>query len=50
MKKIIYLLCFTFLFQTGWAQNEKEQKVTSEIKSAIIFLDGAEIYRTKKLI
>ena len=47
MRKIIYLLCLTFLFQTGWAQKEKVKKVTTEIKSAIIFLDGAEIHRSK---
>jgi uncharacterized protein (TIGR02231 family) len=49
MKKVIYLLCLTFLFQTGWAQNEKIQKVTTEIKSAIIYLDGAEIHRSKEI-
>ena len=49
MKKIIYLMCFTFLFQTGWSQNEKIKKVTTEIKSAIIYLDGAEIHRSKKV-
>ena len=54
MKKIIYLSCFVFLslpiiIGTGWAQNEKELKVTTEIKSAIIYLDGAEIHRSKKI-
>jgi uncharacterized protein (TIGR02231 family) len=47
MRKTIYLLCLTFLFQTGWAQTEKVKKVTTEITSAIIFLDGAEIHRSK---
>ena len=49
MKKITYLLCFTLLFQIGWAQNEKTKKVKTEIKSAIIYLDGAEIHRSKKV-
>ena len=49
MKKLIYLICFTCLFQHAWSQDEKEQKVTTEIKSAIIYLDGAEIHRTKKV-
>ncbi|MCB9335084.1 MAG: DUF4139 domain-containing protein [Flavobacteriales bacterium] len=31
------------------AQEEKEIKVTTDIKSAIIYLDGAEIHRTKKV-
>jgi uncharacterized protein (TIGR02231 family) len=47
MRKTIYLLCLTFLFQTGWAQTEKIKKVKTEIKSAIIYLDGAEIHRSK---
>jgi uncharacterized protein (TIGR02231 family) len=49
MKKIIYLLCFTLLTQSIWSQEVKEQKVTTEIKSAIIYLDGAEIHRSKKV-
>ncbi len=49
MRKIIYLLSCSFLFQTVWAQNEKEQKVTAEIKSAIIYLDGAEIHHSKNV-
>jgi uncharacterized protein (TIGR02231 family) len=49
MRKITYLLCFTFLFQIGWAQNEKTQNVKTDIKSAIIYLDGAEIHRSKKV-
>jgi len=49
MKKIIYLLCFSFLLQTGWAQNEKTIEIKTEIKSAIIYLDGAEIKRSKKI-
>jgi len=49
MRKIIYLLCFTLMFQTGWTQNEKVKKVTTKIKSAIIYLDGAEIHRAKKI-
>jgi uncharacterized protein (TIGR02231 family) len=49
MKKIIYLLCFTCLIQNVWSQNEKEQKVSTEIKSAVIYLDGAEIHRSKKI-
>ncbi len=49
MKKITYLLCLTFLFQTGWAQNEKIKEVTTDIKSAIIYLDGAEIHRSKSV-
>ncbi len=42
-------MCFSLLLQTGWAQNEKTKKVTTEIKSAIIYLDGAEIHRSKKV-
>lgn len=49
MKKITYLLCFTLLFQIGWAQDEKTKEVTTTIKSAIIYLDGAEIHRSKKV-
>jgi len=49
MKKIIYLMSLISLFQTGWTQTEKVQKVTTKIKSAIIYLDGAEIHRTKKV-
>jgi len=49
MKKIIYLMCFTVMFQTGWAQDEKVKEVTTTIKSAIIYLDGAEIHRSKKV-
>ena len=49
MKKISYLLCFVLFSQIGWAQNEKVKEVTTKIKSAIIYLDGAEIHRSKKV-
>lgn len=49
MKKLIYLLWLTLLTQNVWSQEEKEQKVITEIKSAIIYLDGAEIHRSKKV-
>lgn len=47
MKKIIYLTCLLVASNISWAQIEKEKKVTTEIKSAIIYLDGAEIHRAK---
>ena len=49
MKKIVYLLCFLVASNISWAQDEKEKKVTTEIKSAIIYLDGAEIHRAKTI-
>jgi uncharacterized protein (TIGR02231 family) len=33
----------------GWSQNGKTQKIKSEINSAIIYLSGAEMYRSKKV-
>jgi hypothetical protein len=47
--KITWLLSLALLSQSGWAQKEKIKKVTTEINSAIIYLDGAEIHRTKKV-
>lgn len=47
MKKLTYLLCFLITANFSLAQDEKEKKVTTEIKSAIIYLDGAEIHRSK---
>jgi len=49
MKKLTHLLIIVLLSATVNAQNEKEVKVTTEIESAIIYLDGAEIHRTKKV-
>lgn len=49
MKKIIYLLSILLISQTSWSQNEKKQKVKTEIKTAIIYLSGAEIHRSKKI-
>lgn len=49
MKKIAYLLCFLATVNVAFSQDEKEKKVVTEIKSAIIYLDGAEIHRSKKI-
>jgi len=49
MKKIIYLLAFVGAFNSAVAQNEKVQKVSTSINSATIYLNGAEIHRTKKV-
>ena len=49
MKKISYLLTLMLISFAVKAQQEKEIKVTTEIESAIIYLDGAEIHRTKKV-
>ena len=38
-----------FTFQSISAQNEKTQKIKSEIKEAVIYLSGAEIHRFKKV-
>lgn len=49
MKKILYLFNLILIAQLSFGQNEKVKKVTTEINSAIIYLDGAEIHRTKKV-
>lgn len=49
MKKILYLFSLILIAQVSIGQNEKVKKVTTEINSAIIYLDGAEIHRTKKV-
>ena len=49
MKKIIYLLSLIIIAQISFGQTEKIKKVTTEINSAIVYLDGAEIHRNKKV-
>lgn len=49
MKRITYLLSFIITAQISFGQTEKVKKVTTEINSAIIYLDGAEIHRNKKV-
>jgi len=49
MKKIIYLLAILLINEVAFAQNEKVQKIKTEIKDAVIYLSGAEIHRTKKV-
>jgi len=49
MTKTIYLSLLLVLFQTVKGQDEKIKKVTTEINSAIVYLDGAEIHRSKKV-
>lgn len=49
MKKYTFFLAFVFIVHLGWTQNEKKQKVTTKVKSAIIYLDGAEIHRSKQV-
>jgi len=49
MKRITYLLSFIITAQISFGQTEKIKKVTTEINSAIIYLDGAEIHRNKKV-
>ncbi|MCB0402015.1 MAG: DUF4139 domain-containing protein [Flavobacteriales bacterium] len=47
MKKAIFILGLLSLTNLSWAQEEKEKKVSTEISSAIVYLDGAEIHRSK---
>ncbi len=49
LKKITCLSILALQSFVMIAQEEKEIKVTTDIKSAIIYLDGAEIHRSKKV-
>lgn len=49
MKKILYLFNLILIAQLSFGQNEKVKEVTTEINSAIVYLDGAEIHRNKKV-
>lgn len=49
MKNLILSTFFIFSTVLTFSQNEKEIKVDTEIKSAIVYLDGAEIHRSKKV-
>ncbi len=49
MKKLIQLLLLLVITNFVIAQDEKEKKVTTDIESAIIYLEGAEIHRAKKV-
>lgn len=49
MKNLILIIIFIVSSITSFSQNEKEMKVETEIKSAIVYLDGAEIHRSKKI-
>lgn len=42
-------MSFFAIVNVSLAQDEKEKKVTTDIKSAIVYLDGAEIHRAKKV-
>ncbi|MCO6499861.1 MAG: DUF4139 domain-containing protein [Vicingus serpentipes] len=49
MKKITSLFVFGCMLSIGFSQNEKIQEVETTISSAIIYLNGAEIHRSKKV-
>ncbi len=48
-KQTVLILIATVLFQPVWSQNEKITKIKTEINSAVIYLNGAEIHRVKEV-
>ncbi len=48
MKKILSILCLLFFIQSSFAQEQTIQ-VTPIVQSAVIYLDGAELYQKKEI-
>lgn len=47
--RTISILIFSLIFNSLFAQEIVEQEVKSEVKEAIVFLDGAQVFRNKNI-
>ncbi len=47
--RTISILIFSLVFNSLFAQEIVEQEVKSEVKEAIVFLDGAQVFRNKNI-
>lgn len=48
MKNLIFILCFFWIYP-AFSQKEQTKKVETKISSLVIYLEGAEITRTKRI-